>query len=134
MTIEDELRVKLLIAEARIISLEREITVLQKRIGNGVPKVKATPNQVRFTGKILTPKQLKIFNLSGGTCFYYGCTITHDEFTADHLIPISKGGRKHAIANQVPCCSPCNAKKGNRMPTQAETEFAVYLQNRCRKP
>lgn len=121
-----------MIAEARVISLEREITVLQKRLCNGVPKVKTTPLQVRFTGKILRPRQLQIFNLLDGTCFYCGCKITHDEFTADHLVPVSKGGRNN-FRNMVPACTQCNGKKGHRMPTQAETEFAVYIHNRCQK-
>lgn len=42
--------------------------------------------------------------------FYYG------ELTKDHVVPTSKGGR-NIVENVVPCCSACNNRKSNEMPT-----------------
>lgn len=41
-------------------------------------------------------------------CFYCGKT----GGTADHVVPISRGG-KHAEGNLVPACRSCNSSKGN---------------------
>jgi len=44
------------------------------------------------------------------TCHYCGMEAN----TADHLIPISKGGTDEAT-NMVACCTKCNSSKLNRM-------------------
>ncbi len=43
-------------------------------------------------------------------CVYCGC---HTKLTADHVIPLSRGGSNY-ISNIVPACRPCNASKGTR--------------------
>jgi 5-methylcytosine-specific restriction endonuclease McrA len=47
-------------------------------------------------------------------CKYCGKELTLEEATVDHIIPLSKGGtnRWH---NKVLACSPCNAKKGDKI-------------------
>lgn len=42
----------------------------------------------------------------------------HLRATKDHVIPISKGGRKKSPINQVDCCSACNTLKDNLLPQQ----------------
>lgn len=49
------------------------------------------------------------------TCQYCG---SRKHLTLDHVIPRSRGGR-HTWDNVVTACSACNARKGNRTPTQA---------------
>ena len=52
------------------------------------------------------------------TCQY--CTSDNrDLLTFDHVIPRSKGG-KTSWTNIVAACSPCNLKKGGRMPSEAK--------------
>jgi hypothetical protein len=46
-----------------------------------------------------------------GVCPY--CNNPTDNFTLDHLTPISKGG-KHVPENIIPCCHSCNASKQHR--------------------
>ena len=40
-----------------------------------------------------------------------------ESLTRDHLIPISRGGANE-WTNVVTACSPCNARKGNRLPEE----------------
>jgi len=49
------------------------------------------------------------------TCQYCGA---HDELTFDHVIPRSKGGAT-TWENVVAACSPCNLRKGDRLPLEA---------------
>ncbi|MGD9541902.1 MAG: HNH endonuclease, partial [Methylocystis sp.] len=49
------------------------------------------------------------------TCQYCG---EHDELTFDHVIPRSKGGAT-TWENVVAACSPCNLRKGDRLPHEA---------------
>ena len=51
------------------------------------------------------------------TCQYCGST-DRDLLTFDHVIPRSKGG-KTTWDNIVAACSPCNLKKGGKMPRDA---------------
>ncbi|TNE57884.1 MAG: HNH endonuclease [Alphaproteobacteria bacterium] len=46
------------------------------------------------------------------------CGVSHD-LTFDHVIPRSRGGQT-TWENVVAACSPCNLKKGGRMPAHAE--------------
>ena len=54
-------------------------------------------------------------------CQYCGRTQVElkprESLTRDHLIPISRGGTNE-WANVVTACSPCNTRKGNRMPEE----------------
>lgn len=45
-------------------------------------------------------------------CYYCGQLLTDDNFTIDHLIPLSRGG-KHKMKNLKPCCMSCNREKGS---------------------
>ena len=42
----------------------------------------------------------------------------HSSMTVDHIVPRSRGGPS-AWENLVACCSPCNSRKRNRMPSEA---------------
>jgi 5-methylcytosine-specific restriction endonuclease McrA len=59
----------------------------------------------------ILPKELK--RLYASPCFYCG---SKTSIHADHIIPISKGGR-HSIGNLVPACSSCNLSKNDKFLT-----------------
>jgi len=42
--------------------------------------------------------------------------------TREHIAPDSRLSDRHNWAKVVPCCSPCNHAKGDRLPTEAEFE------------
>ena len=55
------------------------------------------------------------------TCQYCGA---RDDLTFDHVIPRSKGGVTE-WENVVAACSPCNLKKGDRLPAEAHMHPAL---------
>ncbi len=57
-----------------------------------------------------------IFARDRWTCQY--CGNERGALTVDHVIPRSKGGSS-AWDNIVACCAPCNRRKGDREPVQA---------------
>ncbi len=59
--------------------------------------------------------RFNVFLRDGFSCVYCGAG---DDLTFDHLIPRSKGGTTK-WDNIVTACSPCNLRKGGRMPRQA---------------
>lgn len=46
-------------------------------------------------------------------CPYCFARITADDAELDHIIPLALGGL-HGVVNIVPCCAPCNGRKGAR--------------------
>jgi 5-methylcytosine-specific restriction endonuclease McrA len=52
------------------------------------------------------------------SCQYCGRVQPPRELTLDHLLPISRGGKK-SWKNIVTACRRCNQKKGNRTPEEA---------------
>ena len=51
-------------------------------------------------------------------CMYCGRELRPNSMTVDHVIPVSRGGRR-VWENVVAACKPCNGKKDNRMPEEA---------------
>ena len=58
-----------------------------------------------------------VFARDGWSCQY--CGSKHGSLTVDHVIPRSKGGGS-TWENIVTCCAPCNRRKGDRLPKQAD--------------
>jgi 5-methylcytosine-specific restriction endonuclease McrA len=56
-----------------------------------------------------------VFARDNWTCQYCGA---RSNLTVDHVIPRSKGGAS-SWDNIVTCCAPCNRRKGDRLPRQA---------------
>jgi 5-methylcytosine-specific restriction endonuclease McrA len=57
-----------------------------------------------------------VFARDRWTCQY--CGREQGNLTVDHVIPRSKGGGS-GWDNIVACCAPCNRRKGDRLPSQA---------------
>ena len=54
-----------------------------------------------------------IFQRDGWRCVFCGYVGTAFDLTADHAIPVSRGGTD-AVSNLQTTCSGCNAQKGNK--------------------
>jgi 5-methylcytosine-specific restriction endonuclease McrA len=57
------------------------------------------------------------------TCQYCLRTYNSAELTLDHVIPRSRSGET-TWENLVACCHPCNNRKGNRTPEEANMRLA----------
>jgi 5-methylcytosine-specific restriction endonuclease McrA len=57
-----------------------------------------------------------VFARDRWTCQY--CGHERGNLTVDHVVPRSKGGQS-TWDNIVTCCAPCNRRKGDRLPRQA---------------
>ena len=58
-----------------------------------------------------------VFARDAWACQY--CGSKHGSLTVDHVVPRSKGGGS-TWENIVTCCAPCNRRKGDRLPKQAD--------------
>ena len=59
-----------------------------------------------------------IFLRDNHTCQYCGIKLPPAQLTMDHVIPLSRGGKKN-WQNIVTSCRDCNHQKGNRTPGEA---------------
>ena len=86
------------------------------------------PVVIRLTKFIHVPRRFRrqvtntfLFARDRYRCQYCGRTMAElrprESLTRDHLIPLSRGG-SNAWTNVVTACSPCNTRKGNRMPEE----------------
>jgi 5-methylcytosine-specific restriction endonuclease McrA len=62
-------------------------------------------------------------------CQYCGDRFPPSQLTFDHVVPVARGGGK-AWDNIVTCCTPCNRRKGDRLPD----EVGLKLIRRPRRP
>ena len=98
--------------------------------GNVIVTSKKTfkkPSVIRLINYVVVPyrkivlSRENIFKRDERRCAY--CSSIKN-LTIDHIIPKSKGGR-NSWENLVTCCFPCNAKKGDRTPEQANLKLNI---------
>ena len=53
--------------------------------------------------------------IAGGVCHYCGRRVGPKALTADHVVPLIRGG-KSVRGNMVPACKDCNSKKQSLLP------------------
>ncbi len=83
----------------------------------------ARPFVIRLTAYVRVPRDAHrrkitrraVFARDDWTCQYCG---SRSNLTVDHVIPRSKGGAS-SWENIVASCAPCNRRKGDRTPAQA---------------
>jgi 5-methylcytosine-specific restriction endonuclease McrA len=68
----------------------------------------------RHEGRKITRRA--VFARDGYSCQYCGSSA---RLTMDHVVPRSRGG-KSSWENVVTSCAPCNHRKGNRLPAEAQ--------------
>lgn len=82
------------------------------------------PSVVRFfkalrgKRKVVKFSRENVYTRDKGRCQYCGNAVARAEFTYDHVLPRSQGG-KTEWTNIVCSCVPCNQKKQNRTPEKA---------------
>lgn len=92
------------------------------------------PSIIRFLQRVVGKKRFPKFSREniwardGGRCGYCNVKLQRNEFTYDHVVPRSQGGKTDWL-NVVATCAPCNQKKGGRTPEQARMKL---LRKPCR--
>ena len=114
------------------------ISVYEDRFIKTVDEMFNVPSIVRFVDNVIKKfkynKAIKfnrenVLIRDNGTCQYCSKKLTKKNFTLDHVIPVSKGGKK-VWQNIVACCNSCNQRKGNKTLQQAK----MRLKNQPKVP
>ena len=103
------------------------VTEYTERQIQGVTKTFALPNILKLHGRHISNRNVRfsrhnIFWRDNFQCQYCKKTELPASLTLDHVLPQSRGGKTN-WENIVSCCSPCNTKKGNRLPHEARMKL-----------
>jgi 5-methylcytosine-specific restriction endonuclease McrA len=100
------------------------------RMSMPVPLVIRLLNYVRVPHNLPLPLSRRALLMRDEfTCQYCGIQPGREHLTIDHVIPRSRGGRTE-WENVVAACAPCNRRKGNRTPDEAN----MKLRNHPHRP
>ena len=116
--------------KAEIVEADAERVVRSERLTLPRPAV------IRLVKFIHVPRRFRrqvtntfLFARDGYRCQYCGRGPAdlrpRESLTRDHLIPLSRGGANE-WGNVVTACSPCNTRKGNRMPDEIGMHPRTY--------
>lgn len=89
-----------------------------------VPLVVISPSFAGYPKVQLQLNKRGLYIRDKGHCAYCNKKISLDEATIDHVTPKDLGGQ-HTWENTVLSCSPCNNKKANKTPKQANMPLLV---------
>ncbi len=73
----------------------------------------------------------RLFARDRQVCAYCGAHCSEADLTVEHIVPVSRGGR-HEWTNVVTACRPCNTRKGNRRPEEANMPLLYVPYRVCR--
>lgn len=122
-----------------IVSVQRAIVLLLKEKAELVEAAKAkiraermhfdVPLVIRLVTFVPVPRRLPlplsrrtVLARDMYTCQYCGGQPGRTELTIDHIVPRSRGGGTN-WENVVAACGPCNRRKGNRTPDEANMKL-----------
>jgi 5-methylcytosine-specific restriction endonuclease McrA len=114
------------VRRAAVLVLKQRAEVLE-RAGRSLHSERLTmpcPEVIRLTTYVRVPRDVHrrkitrraVFARDRWACQY--CGSRRGALTVDHVIPRSKGGSS-SWENIVTCCVPCNRRKGDQLPPQA---------------
>lgn len=84
-----------------------------------VPSVLRLKRYVQVPVRGLSWSKYRVLKRDSWTCIFCGgADLPSNEYTVDHLIPTSKGG-KSTWSNTACACLSCNQRKADRTPNQA---------------
>ncbi|MCB0170121.1 MAG: HNH endonuclease [Anaerolineae bacterium] len=103
----------------------------------GVSHTLRIPTVIRLRRYINVPRRgarwsrQAVLHRDNHTCGYCGLragekqrhkSLSRSDFTIDHILPISRGG-KNTWTNTICACAACNQRKGNRTPHEANMKL-----------
>ena len=83
-----------------------------------VPRVIRLLRYDRIPRREVKFNRRNIIARDGYRCQYCGKRLSASQLSIDHVVPKSRGGRSSWL-NVVAACSPCNTRKGGRVPAEA---------------
>lgn len=128
LTIVSHKRALALLLKGRVEAASEEAVEIR-----GVSKSLRIPTVIRLRRYINVPRRgarwsrQAVLQRDRHTCVYCGAhpgatrrgrILNHRDFSVDHIMPISRGG-KNTWGNTVCACRVCNQRKGNRTPHEA---------------
>lgn len=138
LSMEQVLLLNITYEPLKVINWKKAITLLLlgkvevlEEYGREIHSVSFTvrlPSVVRLLRLVKRPKspvkfsRQNIYARDKYRCQYCGGKFSTEEFTYDHVIPRSRGGRTE-WENIVTCCVNCNRKKGGRTPAEARMKL-----------
>jgi len=63
--------------------------------------------------------RIRVLERDGFRCCYCNAVKPFEDLNVDHVVPVSRGGRRRGWTNVVTSCFKCNEKKGDRTPQEA---------------
>ena len=84
-----------------------------------VPSVVKLKKYVSFNSLDIVLNRKNLLMRDHSSCQYCG---SKSNLTIDHIIPKQQGG-KDSWENLIIACSPCNSRKGNKTPSEAEMKL-----------
>jgi len=107
---------------------EKTVSNFEKTVIFKIPAVMRLMKIIRVIYRTGVPfNKRNVIVRDGFECAY--CGIKSKSLTVDHVIPLSRGGKSN-FENCVAACKKCNAKKGNKLPS----EIHMYIQKRPYQP
>ena len=103
--------------KAEVIS-NHDVTVSSPSTSMHIPAIIRLNTQVKWKWQTTRFSRQNVFRRDKFRCQYCGVKQAGAELTFDHVVPKSVGG-KTGWLNIVTACKPCNQKKGDRTPQQA---------------
>lgn len=100
-----------------------------------IPSVVVIRKYISDNNKPAPLSRMNIYTRDNLECQYCGARLPINKLTLDHVIPKStwrkenRKGRCNSYENLVTCCSPCNRKKGDRTPKQADMPLLTFPKN-----
>lgn len=105
------------------------------RVVRSVSRAFPVPSIIRLTKRSRTKRKSlryspeNVYLRDKGECQFCGVKLPKHNWTRDHVLPRSRGGRT-TWDNIVASCHACNQKKGNRTPEEA----GMRLRSKPQKP
>jgi CRISPR/Cas system Type II protein with McrA/HNH and RuvC-like nuclease domain len=102
---------------------DRNISSIDGKIK--VPAVMIYSKYIKMNRK-KSPSKRAIRLRDKNKCVYCNIELIADNFTIDHVVPVSRFLDKSSAntwENKVCCCKKCNSKKGNRTPEEANMKM-----------
>jgi len=100
---------------------ERVVRNFERTVIMKIPAVMKLINIIRIIYRAHVPfNKRNVIVRDEFECVY--CGDKSKLLTVDHVVPLSKGG-KSTFENCVAACKKCNAKKSNRLPSEASMYF-----------